>query len=422
MPLGVFQCRLPEGSEATARRLVLSSMTVSIGVPRERSRAVSAATALLGFAMLAAVSASATVPAGPASNGQVRLDGVALGTAIAGRSAFPTIQSIGGTYHMWVQVQDATTADLRIAGYRHATSLDGLAFTTAGTLSFAGNPFAATIYGSAFGEPPWIYPRATASGGGVTFQFWTYNTPPDDTGDYNYNLSVNAIAAAGDLALTHYGPVGPPAGGIPAQTAGGFGIAGGFMYYDNNSSLGRAALALSGPGAYPATAATGPYYAQGTNAAVFAPLTALGLVACHLGGDTYVHNSARVIDNGDGTLGFFLTLRNCDGSRRDDQVYYSESADGGTTWSTPVGIYPGGVTIGGVPVGQGFSLADVVVVNGQRIVYFSARNASGQLIVGALPPAPAASIPVPAGGPALLAAMAALLAAAAALSLSKRRA
>lgn len=371
-----------------------------------------------------APAAPAAVPAGPAANQQITLDGSPLGSAIAFRSSAATIQYVGGVYHMWVQVQDeGTAADLRVAGYRHATSTDGVSFLTQGTLSFAGDPFAATIYGSAFGEPPWIYPRATAGGSGVTFQFWTYNTPPDDTGDYNYNLSVNTIGAVNDLALTHYGPVGPSGNGILGNTAGGWGIAGGNMYYDNNSVLGRTPLTLtSPPGPFPATAGTGPYFATASNVPAYAPLTSLGLSPCHLGGTVYVHNGARVVDNGDGTLGFFFTLRNCDGSRYANQVYYAESSDNGVSWGTPVGIYPGGVTIGGQAVGSGFALADVVVVNGLRIIYFSAYDDSDNLIVGALPPAPPPrnAAPVPASSPASLALLAFLLLGAAAVVRRRR--
>jgi len=385
--------------------------------------------ALLGLScsvILAPMAAIAVVPVGPLANQQITLDGTPLGSATAFRSSYPTIQYTGGVYHMWVQVQDeGTAADLRIAGYRHATSSDGVAFTTQGTLSFSGNPFAATIFGSSFGEPPWIYPRATAAGNAVTFQFWTYNTVPDVTGDYNYNLSINTIANTGDLALTHWGPVGPIAGGIPGQTAGGWGIAGGNMYYDNNSSLGRAALTLSGPGPFPAGTG-GPYSATATNAAVFDPLTPLGLVACHLpGGTAYIHNGARVVDNGDGTLGFFFTIRNCDGSRYADQVYYSESADNGLTWSNPAGIFAGGVTIGGNAVGSGFALADVAVNGSQRVIYFNATDASDNLIVGAFPPVVRprqAPQPVPASTPASLALLGLLLFGAAAMANRRRSA
>ena len=389
------------------------------------SRIAPLAGILLGaLCVLAPSAARAVVPVGSLVNQIIRLDGTPLGSATANRSAAPTIQYANGVYHMWVQVQDEGTAsDLRIAGYRHATSTDGIAFTTQGTLSFAGDPFAATLYGSTFGEPPWIYPRATLAGGGVTFQFWTYNTVADVTGDYNYNLSINTIAAVGDLALTHYGPVGTIAGGIPGQTAGGWGIVNGNMYYDNNSSLGRTAVALSGPGPFPATAGTGPNFANATSAAVFDPLTALGYVACHLpGGSAYLHNGARVIDNGDGTLGFFFTIRNCDGTRKDLQVYYAESADDGATWGTAVGIFAAAPTIGANALFTGISLADVAVINGQRIVYFNAFDAAGNLIVGAMPPLVAASksVPVPALPGAGLALMGALLASAAAYALRRR--
>ena len=53
----------------------------------------------------------------------------------------------------------------------------------------------------------------------------------------------------------------------------------------------------------------------------------LGYVACQFSGNTYVHNDARVLDNGDGTLGWIFTLRNCDGSRKSQQIYYMQSAD-----------------------------------------------------------------------------------------------
>lgn len=404
----------------------MRSETCRLPLPH-RHPAMGIAVALAAAVILASTLGHATVPTPPAANQQITLDGVPLGAPTAFRSSYPTIQFVGGTYHMWVQVQDeGDNTDLRVAGYRHATSSNGIAFTTQGTLSFAGNPFAATIYGSAFGEPPWIYPRATIAGAGATFQFWTHNTAPDVTGDYNYNLSINTIASVNDLALTHYGPVGPVATGIPGQTAGGWGIAGGAMYYDNNSSLGRAPLALSGPGPFPATAGTGPYFATGTNVPVFDPLTPMGLIPCHLpGGTAYVHNGARVLDNGDGTLGFFFTVRNCDGTRYANQVYYSESADNGLGWSNPVGIFPGGVTIGGGAVAGGFALADVVVANGVRVVYFNATDASSNLVVGAMPPTPVAPVaakPVPASTPASLALLAFLVAASAVWLAHRRRA
>src|SRR5271154_4493631 len=113
------------------------------------------------------------------------------------------------------------------------------------------------------------------------------------------------------------------------------------------------------------------------------------------GGNTYVHNDARVIDNGDGTLGWIFTLRNCDGSRKSQQIYYMQSADNGLTWSAPVGIVTGPVTIGGTTPTGGFSLADVVMVNGQRVVYFSAADAQGNLQVGGSPPPVASRVAVP---------------------------
>lgn len=341
-------------------------------------------------------------------NESVTLDGVPLGTPTAQRSSFPTILHDGTTYHMWVQVTDETSDTpaglypLRIAGYRHATSLDGVAFTSDGALSFAGSPFATTIFGATYGEPPWIYPKAAVWNGRYTLLLWTINaffgTPPS-FGDYNYNISFNDIGAApGNRALTHQGPLGPvPANGIAGQTAGAFGIVDGVLYYEFNSALGRAPLTGYGTQPFPATEATGPWRATATAAAVADPLPQLGYTPCHLpGGNAYMHNDARVLANADGTLGFFFTLRNCDGSRKAQQIWYMQSADAGLTWSAPQGIVTAPVTIGGqAPIG-GFALADVVVVNGERVVYFNAPVAGGALAVGgAPPPAPGPTRPVP---------------------------
>lgn len=87
----------------------------------------------------------------------------------------------GSTWHMWVQIADETGDigpdfhPLRIASYRHATSPDGVAFTTSATLSFAGNPFGATIYGSTYDEPPWIYPKVSVWNGRCTRGLWIFN-------------------------------------------------------------------------------------------------------------------------------------------------------------------------------------------------------------------------------------------------------
>jgi hypothetical protein len=355
-------------------------------------------------------SAWAGPPVVTSANSVVTLDGVPLGTAIAVRSSYPTILYDGGsaTYHMWVPVADETGSgttgpdfySLRIAGYRHATSTNGTTFATTGTLSFAGNPFATQIFGSAYGEPPWFYPKAAIWNGRYTLFMWTINGffGPPSLGDYNYNISANDVGTnPATLALTHEGPVGAvPGNAIAGQTGGIFGVVNGVMYYDNNSLLGRAAITDNGAQAFPAAANTGPWRVTGTNTAVADPLPSLGFVACQFtGGNTYVHNDARVLDNGDGTLGWIFTLRNCDGTRKSQQIYYMQSADNGLTWGAPVGIVTGPVTIGGVAPSGGFSLADVVMVNGQRVVYFSAADGQGNLQIGGSAPALSVSAPVP---------------------------
>lgn len=363
------------------------------------------------FTLGIALSARAGPPVVPSTNSLVTLDGFPLGTAVAFRSSYPTIlyDSGSATYQMWVAVADETGTGssgpdfypLRIAGYRHATSTNGTAFTTTGILSFAGNPFATQVFGSAYDEPPWFYPKAAIWSGRYTLFMWTINGffGPPSLGDYNYNISVNDIGVnPSTLGLTHEGPVGPvPGNAIFGQTAGIFGVVNGVMYYDNNSLLGRAAITDNGAQPFPSTASTGPWRVTATNTIAADPLTPLGLTACQFtGGNTYVHNDARVMDNGDGTLGWVFTLRNCDGSRKSQQIYYMQSADNGLTWSAPVGILTGPVTVGGVAPTGGFSLSDVVMVNGQRVVYFNAADALGNLHVGASPPPSAVSASVPA--------------------------
>lgn len=365
-----------------------------------------------GFLLLAAVlPAISAVPTLPTANSRITLDGVPLGSAIAIRSAAPTIQydAPTSTYHMWVGTADSlapgTSASdfypLRIAGFRHASATDGVSFRSDGALSFSGMPFASTIYGSTFGEPLWVFPKASVWNGRYVLGLWTFNAFFDAGvfGDFNYHISLNDIGAApSNRVLTHRGPVGAvPNNGIYGQTAGIFGIVNGVMYYDLNSSLGRAPLTDAGPQLFPATAATGPWQVTGSNTPVADLLTALGRIACHLpGGDAFVHNNARVLANGDGTLGIFFTLRSCDGSRMlPGRIYYAESSDNGANWGAPAAISTGAETIGGNAATTGFALSDVVNVRGQRVVYFNFFDSSGNLVVGALPPPIPTSVSVP---------------------------
>ena len=61
------------------------------------------------------------------------------------------------------------------------------------------------------------------------------------------------------------------------------------------------------------------------------------------------------------------------------------------------------------------------MVNGQRIVYFNAANAAGQLQIGGAPPLPVLASPVPANHPAWLMLTIAVLLAAGGLFLTRRR-
>ena len=97
----------------------------------------------------------------------------------------------------------------------------------------------------------------------------------------------------------------------------------------------------------------------------------------------YVHNVARVLDQGDGTLGVYYALRHPDGSRVNKQIYYAQSGDGGQTWSAPVGLFSNGdaVRVDGAPNQFDFSHPEVTLVGSRRVLYFSTKAADGAFVV-----------------------------------------
>jgi len=406
------------------------------------SRPSFALTVVVSLALAAAApipAAHASAPVGPTAVTALTLDGSPLAVPPrAGRSLAPTLHfdTATQTYHLWVLLADAPGESM--LNMRHATAADGKAFTSAGTLTYAGTPFAGTPWGTTVGEPAMIYPKFAVLYGRYKLLTWTYNnaTFPSPWGDYNYAISVDDIGTSlANTVLTHEGPIGPvgAAGSLPGQTAGAWGVVNDVLYYENNFFLGRAAtpaelLPVTTPFAPPATVFTGPWRVTAIGAAVKDLVHTLPLPTpknCFDAGPPtfYVHNDARVLANGDGTLGLFYAIRDCaTGARVNKQLYYAESADDGLTWSDPVGIFADGnaVTVNGLLNTGNFSLADVVVVNGQRVVYFSTTDAAGNLVVAAAPPAPKVAGAVPAdAGWALV--VTALLIAAAALAASRRR-
>ncbi len=379
-------------------------------------------------------------PAGPIATTILTLDGAPMAQPPqSGRILAPTLHYDPATklLHLWVQTSGSPGET--VANMRHATSTDGIHFTSTGALSYAGSPFAGTPWGTAAGEPAMTYPRVAVLNGRYKLLNWTYNAQAGQGpwGDYNYNISVNDIGTdINNRVLTHEGPIGPVAGGIPGQNAGAWGIVNNVLYFENNFFIGRSAvteLPLTTPLTPPATAGTGPYRITGTATPVFDmvhPLPAPFAPAknCFDAGTPsyYIHNAARVLANPDGTLGIVYSIRDCaTGARVAAQLFYTESADNGLSWGAPVGIFSGApVLVNGVATTGRFAVADVFVADGVRYVYFSTIDAGGSLVVvgaGLPPPPPPVATIVPVDAPWANAMVALLMAMLGAWTLRRRR-
>lgn len=350
--------------------------------------------------------AIAAVPTGPTTTTVLTLDGAPMAQPPqSGRILAPTLHYDPATklLHMWVLTTGSPGESL--TNMRHATSTDGIHFTSTGSLSYAGTPWIGTPWGTQTGEPAMIYPRVAVLNGRYKLLNWTYNaqTGQGPWGDYNYNINVNDIGTdLNNLVLTQEGPIGPVAGGIPGQTAGAWGVVNNVLYFEYNFFIGRSAvteLPLTTPLTPPATAGTGPYRITGTAAPVFdmvhtLPAPFAPAKNCFDAGTPsyYIHNAARVLANPDGTLGVVYSIRDCASAARvAAQLFYAESADNGLTWGAPVGIFSGTpVLVNGVATTGKFAVADVFVADGVRYVYFSTTDAGGNLVVvgAGLPPPP----------------------------------
>jgi hypothetical protein len=308
----------------------------------------------------------------------VTLDGVRLGTDTdpSNFSEFPSVvyDPSSALFHMWV----ANTSVLSIEGLRHATSSDGVHFISDGNLSFAGgSPFPA--YG-ANTEPQFEFPRAAKIGSDWKLLIWTENNPSGAYGDYNYNESVNDIGVdPSTLAVAHQGPVFPTDGsGTFGQTTGPYGIVNGKLYVEDDRIGGLSKWEYN-DAAPPSVTPPADVYQDlitGTGYVYFLtnPGNPLGV---------YVHNVARVLDQGDGTLGVYYSLRYPDGSRVNKQIYYSQSGDDGQTWSAPAGLFSNGdaVRVDGAPNTFDFSHPEVTLVGTRRVLYFSTKVADGAFVV-----------------------------------------
>jgi hypothetical protein len=326
----------------------------------------------------------------------VWLDGVRLGEDTTPQpavySAFPTIvyDAPTGLFHLWVSV-----GRLAIEDTVHATSTDGVHFASTGKLVVP-DALDWTQFGMPVdAEPMMAFVRASKVDGVWKLMYWTDNgpgeEPPQEYGlSYNYNSSMNDLGAdPWNLVVTHQGPLGPTPGGTFGQTIGPWGLvdtANGtyfFTSYDPAAGIGKFTYADATPPQVSVAPVATEDLVAGTGYTWFltdpaypdAPPT-----------DVYIHNVGRVLAQPDGTLGAFYSLRYwTTGARVNAQIYYAESADGGDTWTAPVGLFPEqagpAVRVDGAPATFGFSHPEAVVVGSRRVVYFSTKGADGKLVV-----------------------------------------
>jgi hypothetical protein len=377
------------------------------------------AAACLTLLVLAAFPAAAAPPAPGLAFTSVKLDGVRLGVDFTAdlHSLFPTIVYDPQTriFHLWV----FDGSGFRVEALRYATSSDGVDFTSHGNLSFAGTPFPGH---NAAAEPTMEFVRAVHVGTDWKLLLWT---PFDGTannavnGDYNYNVSANDLGPdPGNRTATHEGPVYPLSGGVFGQTNSPWGLIGSrlFVEWDNAGGVGRWTYGDGPPPMVTGTVAaadliTGTGFVYGLSN----PADPLAV---------YPHNVGRALDQGDGTYGVYYSLRFWQtGARVNKQIYYSESSDGGATWSAPAGLFADGnqVTVDGQLNQGNFSHPEIALVGAARVLYFSTQAADGRFVVVTNAPAllpPLAAVPA-LGGPGLAALAAGLLAAA--LAILRRR-
>ncbi len=329
----------------------------------------------------------------------VTLDGVRLGEDLTpapeNYSAFPTVVYDGAShlFHMWV-----SGGDLRIESTVHATSRDGVHFTSTGTLRLP-RDLDWTTYGMPTNvEPQMAFVRASHVGGTWKLAYWTDNgpgeSPPQDYGSqYNYNSSMNDLGAdPGNLLVRHQGALGPTSGGTFGQSIGPWGLVqtGGdtFFFTSYDPAAGLAKFAYSDE--IPPVVSVAPVASQDLVAATgYTWFLTDPLFPDAPAGDVYIHNVGRVLDQEDGSLGVYYSLRAWQTSARvGQQIFYAESRDGGGTWTPPVGLFPSraeqgqcALRVDGIQACRGISHPEVTMYRGSRVLYVSTFAGDGSIVV-----------------------------------------
>ncbi|MGF6214005.1 putative repeat protein (TIGR01451 family) [Comamonas sp. 4034] len=350
--------------------------------------------------------ASTVVRAGPvvfpSSTVAVTLDGVPLGTKTSGSGLRNSVvRADDGSYHLWLIKNGA---DSFISKMIHATSVDGLAFTTQGVLQPPANYWALACGANSIPatEPIATFVRVSKVSGEWLMAVWHQNQAGQNW--YSYNTSIWRIGSnPGSLAVT---PIGP----LPSQTCGtstgpgrfhigAFGVEDSFIYLrhvpqagalpgSRGGNLGRYGvnLAASPPLTTPRPATDAGIPKQTLEADLFAGTVFSEILPLPPGGTrALVYNAGRTLRMGSvlGTYYNFADYNTTAALEKD--LWYVESADGGVSWSSPARIYgPGGVNVlvNGLPNGGNFS-APEVTSDGRS--YFLTRDACNNSVMVTAP-------------------------------------
>lgn len=196
------------------------------------------ASLIAAFILFAHDTTAAPIPF-PLNTTVVKLDGVPIGSPLHPATQNSLRNTVAfnpadGLYHLWVlNGGDTTTpADMQVSDITHATSPDGVAFTTVGKLTPPANWWTQIPGVGATSEPSVNFLRVDRIGAEWFLTIWSPNET--NTGRYNYNANVwNIGPAIGNLNIVQRGPL-PSIADTPlgpgGNMVGSFGMVNGHVY------------------------------------------------------------------------------------------------------------------------------------------------------------------------------------------------
>ena len=324
----------------------------------------------------------------------IKLDGVRVGSDLTPISVDPLSSSLSSLrntivyepitklYHFWgFTANDAhwPSAASSLRAVVHATSTDGLHFTSDSNLSYAFGSASYTTFGATI-DPPLDFLRTAFDDDTGTWKLfaWTENVGTSLVGQYDYNTSVNDLGTvASTTAVLHQGPL---TGTYVGNEVGAFGFVDGTLFLREDADGNDAQLTYT-DGIPPAA---GPQLGM---ADLYSSTPYCWFLAASCGTSdpripAYVHNVGRTLRQTDGMLATYYTFRNATTyARVDKQVWFVASSDNGAIWSAPAHVFADGnaLTIDGQPTAANGLFGTVESVQAPNIcrMYFSTKDAAG---------------------------------------------